>query len=302
MDQDLDGALRLAHLISQAVDASPAGITIVDVVADGHPLVYVNEGFRALTGYGRDEVIGRNCRFLQCEETEPDAVIAVRTALKRVRATTVVLRNARKDGSRFWNELTLSPLTDPSTGAIRHFAGIQVDASARIEYQLQLERLATTDPLTGLANRRAFLERSEIELARARRYGTPVALVAIDIDRFKSINDRLGHGVGDDVLRHFASALKGQARQTDIVGRIGGEEFCVILPHADKDTAMGFVDRVRARLSDVNKGLPHYTFSAGIALPLPADSTIADVIARADCALYNAKRAGRDCVRRGVTA
>lgn len=296
----LDAVARLANLIGQAVESSPVGITIVDLNGDDQPIVYANEGFYALTGYRAGEVLGRNCRFLQCPATEAGAIEAIRRAVARRQAATVVLRNARSNGATFWNELTLSPLVDPATGDIGFFAGIQIDATDRIEFQVELERLAMTDPLTGLANRRAFLERSGEQVLRWHRYGTPFALVAFDIDRFKRINDRHGHGVGDQVLSRFAAVLAREARETDILGRIGGEEFCATLPYAGADAALALTERLRADLIQPCPPLSGLTFSAGIATPTPTDASIEDVLARADAALYRAKRAGRDRVEHGA--
>ncbi|WP_201830468.1 GGDEF domain-containing protein [Microvirga zambiensis] len=159
---------------------------------------------------------------------------------------------------------------------------------------------ARTDPLTGLPNRRHILERLD-EMLAAGEAGLSLAI--IDIDRFKAINDDHGHEAGDAVLGHFAAICRGLAREQDILGRMGGEEFLLLLPAACADEAFGIVERIRqgftpARLAAGAVDLP-CTFSAGISEARPGDDR-ASILRRADRALYEAKSAGRNCVRIGT--
>lgn len=160
------------------------------------------------------------------------------------------------------------------------------------ELRESLQRMAQTDALTGAYNRHGLLPMLKLDFERARRHGRPMSVAVCDIDRFKAINDRLGHAGGDDVLRHFVQTLKAHVRASDLVGRWGGEEFLVMLPEANREDAAAVLERVRARPA----GAPldaqgRVTFSAGIASTAePCDlETLDELIARADARLYLAK-------------
>lgn len=158
--------------------------------------------------------------------------------------------------------------------------------------------LSLTDELTDLPNRRAFLRRLEDEVARVQRYGYPLSLALIDMDSFKSINDRYGHGAGDEVLRSFAANMLTVFRHHDMVARYGGEEFAVLLPNTDRNGALRALEKVSKRTSESSyhfdgKTMAMPTFSAGISLYKPGE-TPSSLIERADKALYQAKRLGRN--------
>lgn len=158
--------------------------------------------------------------------------------------------------------------------------------------------LSLTDELTDLPNRRAFLRRLEDEVARVQRYGYPLSLALIDMDSFKSINDKYGHGAGDEVLRNFSANILSIFRHHDMVARYGGEEFAVLLPNTDRNGAQRALEKVRKRTSESSyqfggKTMAMPTFSAGISLYRPGE-TPGSLIERADKALYQAKRLGRN--------
>jgi diguanylate cyclase (GGDEF)-like protein len=161
-----------------------------------------------------------------------------------------------------------------------------------------LKRLAATDALTGTLNRRAFLERGAAELSRARRAARPVSLLAFDIDFFKSVNDRFGHPGGDAVLKAFAATLKRETRASDIVARLGGEEFAILLPEASGEVAFNVAERIRLAVaaSSVAYGDVEIrvTVSVGLAQTTETLATMEALIAAADAALYQAKRSGRN--------
>jgi diguanylate cyclase (GGDEF)-like protein len=167
----------------------------------------------------------------------------------------------------------------------------------RDEAARALERLATTDGLTGVLNRRAWLLQADIELANSIRYRRPIAVLMIDLDHFKQINDTRGHEAGDRALQFFATMLRTACRRGDIVCRYGGEEFCVLLMGAEEDAARTFEQRMRAWLPDAAmRELGHpLDYSGGVALRAPYEERIADVLCRADRALYRAKAMGRGC-------
>jgi diguanylate cyclase (GGDEF)-like protein len=175
---------------------------------------------------------------------------------------------------------------------------VVVQALARRNRRL-LSRLtaeARVDKLTSVLNRRGFDERVAIELAQARREGTAVAAVVFDIDHFKRVNDERGHETGDQVLARLGAVLRGQSREADVVGRVGGEEFVTVLARSDPEHAGAYAERVRAAFtsaSDPGLGLSRLTVSAGVVAAIAPDS-IEELLHVADSAMYAAKRAGRD--------
>jgi len=179
--------------------------------------------------------------------------------------------------------------------------GTLLDISSRKEMEQQLLRMAITDPLTGLSNRRAFNERLQLEWERLKR-STEIqaALVLCDIDHFKRINDTYGHGCSDEVLKHFASRLREHVRATDMAARIGGEEFAVLLEAASIEDAQVWAERFRqdtaATAVVCGEVSISYSASMGVALLDPRLHSVEQVMQQADSALYQAKRQGRNQV------
>ena len=166
------------------------------------------------------------------------------------------------------------------------------------EANRQLELLVRTDPLTGVANRRHFVERAEVEIQRAQRLGTPFSLLMIDLDHFKHINDTWGHATGDLVLRNFTSIAAAPLRAADLLARIGGEEFAILLPDTGlagaRDAAQRILEAARTHTITTPEGNVRYTASVGAALLKDTDKALDSLLSRADAALYRAKQAGRD--------
>jgi diguanylate cyclase (GGDEF)-like protein len=163
---------------------------------------------------------------------------------------------------------------------------------------MRLRVMASHDSLTGALNRGAFEQRLDAELARAQRAGAALALVVFDVDHFKSINDRFGHAAGDDALREIGHAVTGGMRRSDVFGRLGGEEFALLLPDTDIAGAAVVADKLRGALSRGAAGAPALTVSFGVAETQGAGAGAREVFGEADRALYAAKRAGRDRVVR----
>jgi len=173
---------------------------------------------------------------------------------------------------------------------------VVVDITARKELEAHLQQLASTDPLTGLANRGGFFSLAAEELKRTQRYKRPLAVVMLDIDHFKDINDSFGHEAGDVALRAFAALCRSLLRELDIMGRIGGEEFALLLPETTQESAKVLAERLRAAVAKLRlPGLcASMTVSIGISEVLPEEEAISLALSRADHALYDAKRAGRN--------
>lgn len=162
--------------------------------------------------------------------------------------------------------------------------------------QDQLARLATHDLLTGVLNARAFTEQLGHELDRKRRYARPLSVLYLDLDDFKVINDSHGHQTGDAVLRLVADAIRSSVRQADAVGRMGGDEFAVLMPETDARLADAAAQRLATGLRSVFRGTPTVTASIGVVSCTATDATTDDLLRRADQAMYEAKRAGKDRV------
>jgi diguanylate cyclase (GGDEF)-like protein len=175
------------------------------------------------------------------------------------------------------------------------------DISERKLLERELEQRAHTDVLTGLSNRRHFYELAEQEVARAKRYDTPLAVLMLDIDHFKKINDTYGHHIGDSVLQKLSEVCRRTLRENDIVGRLGGEEFAILLPEADNQRALEVAERLRLAVANSRIPLPkegHFRFfiSIGVTSFVETDENIDSMLRRADAALYASKHAGRNRV------
>ncbi len=204
----------------------------------------------------------------------------------------------RRDGSSIAVRMTVTEMRE---GAER--IGVEVvfqDISARRAMERELERLATTDPLTGVTNRRQFIERCEQELVRQKRFEDPVSLLMLDVDHFKRVNDTYGHAVGDEVLKHLCHLAARELRRTDVFARLGGEEFAFLLTGSDLDGAMDFASRFRALVEShpalTDAGEVPLTISVGTAQARRQDRSADDLLRRADAALYRAKQGGRNQV------
>lgn len=176
-------------------------------------------------------------------------------------------------------------------------AGIAIAAFRHLRHtQEQLGRLATHDQLTGVLNARAFQEQLTQELERNRRYPRPLALLYLDLDDFKVVNDSHGHQTGDAVLRLVADAMRSSVRQADVVGRLGGDEFAVLMPETDALLANAAAGRLAAGLRRVFQGTPTVTASIGVVSCHGTEAGPDELLRRADQAMYEAKRAGKDRV------
>jgi diguanylate cyclase (GGDEF)-like protein/PAS domain S-box-containing protein len=412
------------YLLKRAINSSSNGIVIADAVETDNPVIYVNPSFERLTGYKSEEIVGRNCRLLQGADTHQPALEGLRNAIATGRECRAVLRNYRKDGTLFWNELYTAPVYN-TEGYLTHFIGVQTDVTERkdfiealekseeqfrltfelapigmviatlggkflrvnqalcdavgytteellnltladithpddlatnlildrqllegtiSEFQLEKRYLAKDgrivnallkvalvrdsqhlplhfiaqivdvtqhkqmeerlrhdafhDPLTGLSNRALFIDRLKQALNRAKRYNDYLfAVLFLDLDRFKVVNDSVGHMVGDQLLIAIARKLELCLRPIDTVARLGGDEFTILLDNIqDHQDAISVAERIHHELVQPFNLDGHEIFtsaSIGIALYLAPYDQPEDLLRDADIALYRAKEMGK---------
>ena len=265
------------------------------IVTDPHGLIVAaNPAFTALSGYSEAEVLGKNPRLLQSGR-QSDAFYAVMwDTLQREDSWHGEFWNRRKDGDLYVALATISAVRDVA-GRLTYYVGIATDITRQKEAEQRIERLAYYDALTGLANRALLIQRAEQALAAQR--GEPLALLFVDIDRFKKINDSFGHTGGDALLLAATSRLRGLLRDTDTACRLGSDEFVLLLPGMNQAEARQLADQVLAAFREPFAVAGHRlraTVSIGIAL-YPHDGTsFTDLLKNADAALHRAKQEGRN--------
>ncbi len=270
-----------------------------DLDCGGPTILFVNPAFTEVTGYTEAEAIGMSPRMLRGPNTDPATNAKIRAALEAGQPIRTEIENYAKDGHTYWLDLNIVPLRNDD-GQITHFAAIQRDITAWKNLEQELTRLATTDALTGLRNRRSFFDVAAAEIARARRYGEPLSVITIDFDRFKLINDKYGHAAGDATLVRFAEFCRRHVREADLLARIGGEEFAILLPTTPADQAAQLAERIRHAVHEVTILADGHSFtftvSMGVAAYRNHDEGLEALLRRADEALYRAKETGRDRV------
>jgi diguanylate cyclase (GGDEF)-like protein/PAS domain S-box-containing protein len=289
------------RLRDQAIESSVNAIVIARVGEGDFPIEYVNPAFERMTGFRSDEVIGRDCRLLQGSERDAAGLEGLRSALRERRDFHLVLKNYRKDGSLFWNDLYLSPVRNHAK-EVTHYVGVLNDITDQKRYEAQLEKRANFDDLTGLANRNLLKDLLKSGLSYARRHDKRLALMVIDLDNFKRINDSLGHSAGDELLKVVGGRLSACVRSSDAVARLGGDEFVVLLHDEQDDDAIESVARrilasVLAPCSIAGSEL-FLSCSIGYAI-YPRDAEDGETLmSNADVAMYRAKDMGRNTWQR----
>jgi diguanylate cyclase (GGDEF)-like protein/PAS domain S-box-containing protein len=277
-----------------AFENAPIGIALVDFKEgpDGR-LTEVNRALCDLTGRSGDELIGTKLTGLcLAEDAAIDEAQRERLIAGEIERFTVEKRALLPDDRLVWHELSVS--TIPNAGGRRESGIVQVqDVTERKRFEEQLRYIADHDSLTGLMNRRRFRDELDSQLALRRRYGGVGALLLIDLDRLKAVNDTRGHGAGDVALRRVAEAMRGRFRSTDVLARLAGDEFAVLLPSAEAHEAMNLAEALIARLAADEVASWGVSVSVGVA-PFGGEDTrtTEDVMATADAAMYRAKQRG----------
>ena len=281
---------KLSSALQQTADAV--------VITDSQGVVeYTNAAYGELTGFGADEVIGKCADFLGAGTYESGFYDDLWTTIKAGKVFNDVLINRRKDGVLFYEEKTITPLKNLA-GGITHYIATGRDISDRIEAQERLRHMAHHDALTQLPNRSMMMDRLKQAIMNAKRDGSRVAILFIDLDHFKMINDTLGHDVGDRAIKEVARSLLAALRAVDTVVRFGGDEFVVLLPDIkSQQAATQLVKSVQMALSapiDMEGQELFMSASIGVVLCPDDGGDVNTLLKHADIAMYRAKERGRN--------
>ncbi|HRL76800.1 MAG TPA: diguanylate cyclase [Candidatus Accumulibacter phosphatis] len=294
--QKLESRLRL---FEAALNSAANGIVITDVNAT---VVWANPAFTRMTGISLAEAVGnRPIEMLNTGQQDEDFYRRMWETILDGRVWSGELVNRRKDGSVYDEALTISPVTDIN-GRIQHFVAIKQDISERKATEERVQHLAHHDQLTDLPNRALLSDRLAQALAQVRRDRATLALMFLDLDQFKPVNDTLGHDIGDLLLKEVALRLKSCVpRETDTVARLGGDEFVILLAQIERAMdAVLVAGKVLAALSRPFVIGPHtldISVSIGIAVYPQHGEDVGQLLKSADTAMYYAKKAGRNCYR-----
>ena len=294
--------MKFDALFRQLIETTTDIVLVCDTTPPekgGPRIVYVNPAFEKKMGYEANEVLGASPDILHGRGTDRQTRYRVRKAMRSDKGIRTELLKYSKEGQGYWMDVNIIPLKDES-GAVSHFAYIDRDVTRHKRMESQLINMALFDSLTGALSRPAFMEQSDKELARSKRYHRPLSAMMIDIDHFKAINDNYGHAAGDHVLQIFVEAIQEVIRNTDFLGRVGGEEFALLLPDTSSKAAYHLAERVRERITKypymAGEMLIEVTASLGVAELQALDPDMKALLQRADDALYEAKQSGRNRV------
>lgn len=287
-------ALRLRE---RAIEASTNAVVITSAAPPDFAIEYVNPAFARITGYKTEEVIGHSCSFLWGKDNQQTSISEIMATGNEQREGHVKLRCYRKDGSQFWSEIHIAPVRDDD-GTVVHFVAILYDITETKQYQEELEIQANRDSLTGLANRNLLADRLNQAIISAASFTRPLWVAYLDMDRFKFINETVGHKVGDQLLKQIAARLQTAMRDTDTIARVGADEFILILQErGDEHLVTEIVQRVIDTIAQplVEDGHEFFlTCSVGVAV-YPTDGIDPEtLIKHADIAMYRAKELGRN--------
>lgn len=287
--------------LSQAIEQSPVSVLITDLQGN---IEYVNPQLCKITGYKAEELIGENPRILKSGHTPEVQFKNMWHAITSGQSWSGELYNKKKNGDLFWENVTVSPIKNNENKST-HYLAIKEDISLRKDYEERLLYQASYDKLTDLPNRTLAYDRIQQAIANAIREEKHIALLYLDFDHFKNINDTLGHGAGDEFLKYMGGRLKSCVRDFDTVARLGGDEFLIMLLETNEgEDTVSFEDVVKKKTEELLHRISKpcvihemefsVTASVGVAI-FPQDGDDPHVLLRnADTAMYRSKRKGRD--------
>jgi len=292
-----DITARLAAEGHYRIAFEGAPVAMAQVGLDGRYL-RVNRALLDLFGYSETELLGATETLLSHPEDGGTGVVAAMAA-GLVKNHNAEHRYVRGDGEPMWIAVSATAVEGPEGAGVDHILVHYLDITGRKQVEDRLRHMADHDPLTDLLNRRGFDAELHRHIAHSERYGPEGALLLLDIDNFKRVNDTLGHHAGDEVIAAIAGVLRGRLRGSDVLARLGGDEFAVILPHVTQEQADTVADSVvqaiREEVVLLSDGSPIVvTTSIGVAMFDDQPVTATEALTRADVALYAAKAAGRD--------
>jgi len=295
------------------LESSPEGMVLIDALNPEHPVVYANPGFEALTGYVAADLLGKNLRMLQGDDRDQDARHRLRESMARGDTCRVLLRNYRKDGTVFWNEMTVVPLRD-AEGRVTHYAGYHRDAGERLRIDPKLARDSLSgahqptsmavrdDRLTGLFTLPYLEELLKRDWAVAQRESRSIAVFAIDIDALDLYNTTFGRAAGDSAIRRVAHCVSGCLRRSsDVTARIDGGSLMAFAPGVTTEQAMRMGQTMAERVRELRIHHPrsavlrYVSVSVGVAATFPAaDEDPTGLIDKSQRHLKLAKQSGRN--------
>jgi diguanylate cyclase (GGDEF)-like protein/PAS domain S-box-containing protein len=295
------------------LETSPDGVVLIDALQTDLPVIYANPAFESLTGYSSAELLGRNLRFLQREDRDQDGRHRLREALGRDEPCRVLLRNYRKDGKMFWNEMTVLPLKN-AEDRVSHFAGHHRDAGERLRMDPKLARDSLSgahqptsiavrdDRLTGLYTLPYLEELLKRDWAIAQRERRSIAIFAIDIDALDLYNTTFGRAAGDSTIRRVAHVVSGCLRRaSDVTARIEGGSLMAFAPGLSQDDALRVAHTMIERVRDMrihhprSSVLRYVSVSVGVCAAVPeTPDGPAGLLEKAQLQLQIAKKGGRN--------
>ncbi|KTD21362.1 bifunctional diguanylate cyclase/phosphodiesterase [Legionella londiniensis] len=284
----------------RAIEASTHGVAIIDVAKPNKPIIYINHAFVRITGYSENNILGKSLESLQGTKTDQVSLKRIELAIREQREESIELELLRRNGEAYWCELSVAPVKD-SFKKVKHYVCILNDITERRQMEQQLLEQATHDSLTNLPNRVLLLDRVEQSLIQAKKNNSMLAFIFLDLDRFKMINDTLGHSVGDRLLQAVSNRLLVVTKETDTVARFGGDEFIILLPDIHR------VDQAEQKAEEILKTLVKpfkigqhnlkITGSIGISLYPNNGNDYETLMKNADLSMYHAKDSGRNTYR-----
>ncbi|TCH63723.1 EAL domain-containing protein [Acinetobacter sp. ANC 4862] len=285
---------EMLRLLKRSVDANPHGIVLTKATQN-QAIEYVNPAFENLTGYTKEEAIGQNCNFLQGPDTDTETVNQIRSAIKEQQEIQVTLKNYRKDGSWFWNQLILGPVFDDKN-VCTHFIGIQQDVTQQRANSEYIARQQTHDSLTGLINHHTFEETLDVAFCIQHASHQSLVVMYINLDDFQPLNQSLGHVIGDQLLSAVANRLRQVIQEEDVVSHFSGDEFAILLNkcHDLKEVAV-IAEQILKSLSvpfDIDNHKIHISASIGIADNDPQIEKSKQLLHHAIHAMSEAKKEG----------